>query len=157
MRTSLTPCSACARHVRVSEAACPFCGAALPRDRAPRPAPIVTGRLGRAAAFFFGATVTLAACAGDVTEPQSSSGMEDGGPDDDGGTNAHYGLPPEPDASVSDDGGDVPLYGGPPLEDAGTDPDDAGPAPDDAGPDAEDAGMWQGPYGSPPPGPDGGD
>jgi len=51
----LRPCPACLRHLRVSEEACPFCGArvdpafrAAPRPRAP------TGRLTRAALVAFG-------------------------------------------------------------------------------------------------------
>jgi|SRR5580692_862329 hypothetical protein len=55
IRADLRPCPACARHARVSEAACPFCGARLdasfrdfPRRRAP------TVRLSRAALFALG-------------------------------------------------------------------------------------------------------
>ena len=46
----LVPCAACARHVRASEAACPFCRAELPRslrDAAPpRPPGMRLGRAG---------------------------------------------------------------------------------------------------------------
>jgi predicted amidophosphoribosyltransferase len=53
----MTPCSACARHVRHSETACPFCGAAF---SAPAPRALARiGRVTRAAVF----TAALAACA----------------------------------------------------------------------------------------------
>ncbi len=50
----LAPCSACNRHGRISEGACPFCGAALSRVAAP---PLPNRRMSRAALVAFGATV----------------------------------------------------------------------------------------------------
>ncbi|MBL8604701.1 MAG: hypothetical protein JNK72_22435 [Myxococcales bacterium] len=169
---SLVPCPSCGRHVRVSEAACPFCATALPTDLAARAIPSSSGRLKRAAAFAFTATLTLAGCSDDPTPAADSgavvdaggsdagsqttdSGVRDAGPGDDGGAMALYGGPPvdagSADAGPRDDGGAMALYGGPPV-DAG--PSDAGPdddggsaalygAPADAGPGVR--------YGAPPP------
>jgi hypothetical protein len=138
----LVPCPVCARHVRIGERACPFCNTALPGDLQPRVGRPSTRRVGRAAAFFLGATVSLTACSSQI-ELQSSSGLTDGGPEDDAGNPPpeDAGMPPPDDAGL-DDGSVGALYGDPP------------PPLDDAGPDAGDAGMWQGPYGSPPPPPE---
>ena len=86
---SLAPCSGCSRHVRVTEASCPFCGEALPLGYGTR---LVArqrpeGRLGRAAKFAFGAAV-----AGAI----ASTGC--GGDDD--------GMPPGEDGGrITDSGG----------------------------------------------------
>lgn len=67
----LTPCDGCHRHVRSSEARCPFCGAAVSsamRGRVPR---IPQGRLGRAAMMAIGATVATTGCGG-ASESDSS-------------------------------------------------------------------------------------
>ncbi len=63
----LVPCPECNRHVRVTEAVCPFC--ALPLDLAGTPEPrLPRTRLSRAATLAFGATLAsasaLAACEG---------------------------------------------------------------------------------------------
>ena len=60
--TQLEPCPHCARHVKISEAACPFCARSLAdafATRAPRVAP--RARLGRAATFAFG-VLAMSAC-----------------------------------------------------------------------------------------------
>lgn len=66
--TSLVPCTACARHVRATESACPFCGAAIalvaPREPAPEPADRL---LARAAIAF--ATATMVAACGKTDAP----------------------------------------------------------------------------------------
>jgi hypothetical protein len=64
----LVPCPECNRHIRVTEAACPFC--ALPLDLAATPEPqLPRARLSRAATLAFGATLVsataLAACSSD--------------------------------------------------------------------------------------------
>ena len=93
---SLAPCPSCSRHVRTSEATCPFCAASVSLIAiAPRSQ---VERLGRAALFsVFAASVT--AC-------------------------NVYGGPPERDAAIADDAGTdaaiLAMYGGPPV-DAGTD------------------------------------
>jgi len=51
----LIACPGCARHVRVSDAACPFCQSALDEGLRARPAPLAPAvRLSRAALFAFG-------------------------------------------------------------------------------------------------------
>jgi hypothetical protein len=79
MPAALAPCPSCARHVRVSEAACPFCRA--PLDVAPRIVPGATQRLTRAAAYAFtatlattGAAASLEACGGTTTPETQDSG-----------------------------------------------------------------------------------
>jgi len=65
----LEPCPHCHRHIRISEAACPFCSHSLAdafANVAPRMQP--RARLGRAAAFAFGLAITPAAC-GDNDDP----------------------------------------------------------------------------------------
>ena len=57
MAASLVPCPSCARHVRSSERACPFCRSALSTDLAARAVPGTTQRLSRAAAFTFAASL----------------------------------------------------------------------------------------------------
>jgi len=56
----LRPCTACQRHVAITEAACPFCSASLVETE-PRSMPL--GRLSRAA-LFAGAALATAACGG---------------------------------------------------------------------------------------------
>ena len=62
MADSLVPCPSCARHVRVAEAACPFCSTQLPRVES---APLSTQplRVSRATLFAFGASLAVASCA----------------------------------------------------------------------------------------------
>ena len=98
-----------------------------------------------AAAFVFGATLSVTACSSQVGGDTSAStgaggATQDGGPDDDGGNVAHYGLPA--DSGPPDDGGGMALYGDPPPPDAG---DDGGNVSDGGGP--------QPLYGAPPPPP----
>jgi hypothetical protein len=59
----LVPCHRCSRHLRPSEARCPFCDAVLKAEGSAGPAP--QRRLGRLAWFLFGATAT--ACGSSVT------------------------------------------------------------------------------------------
>lgn len=60
----MTPCSSCARHVRETETACPFCGAELAASP-PRTVAIV-GRVTRAAIF----SAALVACGTKHEEPK---------------------------------------------------------------------------------------
>jgi hypothetical protein len=84
IRTALAACPGCARHVRVNEPVCPFCGAALPssfRQLQPRPSP--AKRLSRAALHALGVgalSATAAACGSPFT---SEDGLA-----------VPYGLPP---------------------------------------------------------------
>ena len=77
----LVPCPECQRHVRKTEASCPFCGEALSLSHLP-PRVLPTRRLGRAATFAFGAGVVGAT---------ALIGCSDGS--DDGGVVAVYGAP----------------------------------------------------------------
>lgn len=122
MSKTLVPCPACERHVRVSEARCPFCEAALPESIAQRAVPATTQRLSRAATFVFGAAALVASGCGTPANP-------DGGGGDD---------------VVADMGGPMPLYGGPPV-DAGVD--DAS----DGGTNRRDSGGIMPLYGGPTP------
>jgi len=78
----LVPCPSCARHVRQSEAACPFCATELSLEQLSPPA-LPRTRLGRAATFAFGASLvgatSLVACGGE------SETVKPGG---DGGANS---------------------------------------------------------------------
>lgn len=140
----LVPCPECSRHVRVTEAACPFCS--LPLDLADTPAPVMPGqRLSRAATLAFGATLAsataLAACGSTVpvygapgpgpvagaAGEESSGGASGnaGSTASDGGATAGpvYGAPAagsannDAGASSSAGGGQVPVYGAPPPQD----------------------------------------
>jgi hypothetical protein len=133
-RPHLAPCAACARHVRVSEEACPFCGvplAASVRASAPPRGPAV--RLTRAALFAFGALGTSAVAASAavgcsstaVTPPYGIGPIPDGGDESDATSVPHYGLP-----GIESDAGDAAAvvgqdaaYGSPGIDfgDAGTD------------------------------------
>ncbi len=62
----LEPCPSCRRHVRIDEATCPFCAAAVP---AHEPRRITTGRFTRAAVFA-GASLATAACGGKTKGPE---------------------------------------------------------------------------------------
>ena len=135
----LVPCPECSRHVRASEATCPFC--AVPLDLAGTPEPqLPKTRLGRAATFAFGATLVsasaLAACSGSDETPGSggsggttatagSGGAAAGtaGANNLGGTGggamAVYGAPAAgsfgvPSGGTGAGGGPQPVYGAAP-------------------------------------------
>lgn len=95
----LVPCPGCARHVRASESACPFCAAALPTDLASHAVPPANRRLTRGAAFTFAATVVV------------GSAVACGGTVDQGGGSTMYGLPNIEDAGWQDGGQPIPAYG----------------------------------------------
>jgi hypothetical protein len=153
MASPLVPCPSCARHVRAGETACPFCASALPADLGAQAVPAAPGRLSRAAAFVFGASLSVAACSSEVNTSSgtTTTGGTGGskatttgtGPDDDGGSQSHYGTPAfdgGTGGSPDDDGGAMSLYGDPPMPDGGQTMDDGGGEPL---------------YGSPPPPPKG--
>lgn len=85
----LLPCPSCARHVKSSEAACPFCSSSL-SGKLTRRAPTTTKRLERLAAFTFAAAVLVTGCAvaGDEESDKQESEL--------GGFHAMYGMPPPP-------------------------------------------------------------
>lgn len=137
----LVPCPSCARHVRSSESACPFCSAQLPSRLASRAVPSTSRRLDRLAAFTFATTVAVVGCSGTTETPTVE--------EDIGAVQPMYGKPPDYDAGPKDagkrDSG---------ARDSGRDarPDgavDAGPA--DAGPcEVRDDGGVMALYGLPP-------
>lgn len=94
---AFSPCPECSRHVRLTDAACPFCGsdAARPVPKQPRRS---TQRVTRAALFFAG-VLGASACG-----------------DDD--TRTIYGGPPTSQGDEDDPGG-ADIYGGPPADDPG--------------------------------------
>ena len=144
MSIRLEKCTSCARHVRQSEASCPFCGAVLPASfRVPRARPSPARGLSRAALWALGASsvglvAPLAACSGDDTttaDDAGSLGAAYGGssPELDAGHDATTrdaapdAAPPSIDAAE-----DAPImtqdaaYGAPPPRDAGEDAGDSG-------------------------------
>lgn len=137
-RPHLVACTACSRHVRVSESECPFCGSAIPRDLRESQAPIPPRvRLTRAALLAAGtlAVSTTAGCGGDVAGNGPAGGDAAA---NDAGYNSYppYGLPPMLD-------GDVP----PPQDASSTSATDARVVAD-AGTDAGQS--INPPYGTPP-------
>jgi hypothetical protein len=73
-KSHLRACLKCARHVRVSEVACPFCGDALSEAFRASPAPLPPrARLSRAALFAFGTGTATLASAGALTSACSSA------------------------------------------------------------------------------------
>jgi hypothetical protein len=111
MYQPLAPCTACRRHVRATEAACPFCGGPLGVARNAIP----EGRLSRAGIAVFALAIAgcteptreaaspdpiakPAADAGAVAQPTPTpTPIEDAGLVDDPGTMvAKYGAPPPP-------------------------------------------------------------
>ena len=131
----LRPCPACARHVRVSEGACPFCRASLDAAFRAAPAPLApAARLSRAALFALGAgSISVGAACGGATAvevPSSQDGGNTAAPDggDAGPVIAPpYGIAPPPpfdsgtEPPPKDASGDAPValppYGIPPQHD----------------------------------------
>ena len=117
MSSQLVPCPSCARHVRSTESACPFCASARVPSLAAAPRSPAK-RLSRAALFALGASAAaVAACSGSVTPGPATgdSGALDGNtPDGEQQTIPPYGIPP------MDAGNDgpvaVPAYGAPPPD-----------------------------------------
>ena len=148
----LIPCTHCQRHVRQSEASCPFCGGELAlADVAPAALPRT--RLGRAATFAFGATIvgaaSLVGCSGDTTDgKEGSGGMMNGGAG--GGVMPVYGAPAGAGGSSAGNanggngmgGGVAPAYG---LPAGGTNDNGAG-----SGGKVNDGGGAQALYGAVP-------
>jgi hypothetical protein len=139
---ALAPCRGCGRHVKVSEAACPFCGAVAEGLSV---TPGTTRRLGRAAAFAFTTTLGAAQAAGCAGFTDGSSidkpATVDSGADT-GGVQALYG------AVYVDAGQDAAKDSGSGSADAATDAGvDSGPA--DSGADAKEGGGIVPLYGAP--------
>jgi hypothetical protein len=129
-KAPLAACPSCARHVRVSEASCPFCRTSLPAAFGARPAPRPPpGRLTRAALYALGAAGTMSASIAC------------------GSASSLYGAPPrdsgidEKDSGSTADSMSGALYGGPFVE-SGAPGDSTAPdtsSPEDSGPTIFDA------------------
>ena len=83
MAIHLKACPSCARHARISESVCPFCGSALPASfRTPPPIGSPARRLTRAALLSLGAAAgavgLLEACSGDDNGGGQSPGTDAG-------------------------------------------------------------------------------
>ncbi len=108
----LIPCLTCARHVRESDVACPFCGADTAESIASAaPMPRLEGRPLTRAAILFAATTSAAAvgaCGKSPAEPDANTVVQPYGvpvPQDSGPPPntivAPYGVPmPPPDAGI---------------------------------------------------------
>ena len=83
----LVPCDGCTRHVRRTEAACPFCGLASPLASASAVTPEPSARLSRAGILAFVATVGAGACSSAQPVPTSV-----------------YEAPPAPQTPAADSG-----------------------------------------------------
>ena len=114
---ALLPCPGCSRHVRASEATCPFCSSELPQKAVTSNGPSPGVRLGRAALFAFGTSLALSACATPVMNGDTGSTTDAAGPDT-GGNMALYGGPPV-EAGTQNDAGLQAMYGTPPPDDGG--------------------------------------
>ena len=174
----LLPCPECARHVRVLDPVCPFCGHSLPMAHRAAPAPRAPRvRLGRAATFAFGAAVATSVAVGCSERERGRTGVDGGSiTTDSGGGTTDAAI--DPDAGGMTDAGSTPTDGGGAEDAGGTldggpadagQPDagrdgggvaplygapagDAGPAPAaDSGPTASDGGGIMPLYGASPP------
>jgi hypothetical protein len=134
----LLACPSCARHVRSTETACPFCATALtasPAGGEPVPAArVASKRLSRAALFALGATAAAAVACSSTTD--SNTVAIYGGPPADSGSEAEPTPMPVYGGPAIDAGMDAPVlldaaYGGPPFDaaDAADDADSGGAAP----------------------------
>jgi hypothetical protein len=111
MTSPLVPCRACDRHVRSTEPACPFCGAAIENVVVARARP--RANTSRAAILAFSSSVLLA-CGGEgggetATDDHASAGDEREGSRPDPTDGPRTGPQPRP----RDEGGVVALYGAP--------------------------------------------
>ncbi len=112
---TLVPCGGCHRHVRLSEAACPFCAHSLAGASADGVVPEPAQRLSRAGVLAFAAAFLSTACPAQPAPPT---------PNNNGGVmQTIYGGPPPPtpppptrDASAESSIPIAPMYGGPPPE-----------------------------------------
>jgi len=89
MAPRLLPCPACARYVRTTDAACPFCAHALDSVQA-EPLPPPPGRMPRAALYSYRSTWVKGALGGAMLAAAACES---------GGATAAYGGPPPVDPS----------------------------------------------------------
>jgi hypothetical protein len=141
--SQLLPCPGCRRHVRASEARCPFCGEIIMRMQGARAVPEPQKRLTRAGVFLFASTLAVTGCGGKSDEPGTTPGVDSA---TDGTT----------DGVTTDTGGPGPMYGAPtdtsfldsPSVDSTSDASDASDGGTDG--DAKDTGGGAALYGAAP-------
>jgi hypothetical protein len=77
MKPHLSACEGCGRHIRVSEGACPFCGATTSATFRAKAAPQPpTRRLSRAALIVFGAASVTACSSSSDTTPSTDAATD---------------------------------------------------------------------------------
>ena len=110
MTQAFAPCPSCSRHVKTSEASCPFCKSSLAAGSLVAIPGLAGGgtqkRLTRAAAYAFTASLAVAGCTSGIA-PAGDGGSDGAVPEGgagDGGRN---------DGSIQDEGGIAPPYGAP--------------------------------------------
>ncbi len=108
MAANFHACPSCARHIKLEEAACPFCGAATPDGFANLARPRGPAALSRAAILFVSAT----AAAGVSAATACSSSSPTPAAEDSGGPVAAYGPGPVHDSGSPTDSGGVIDSGG---------------------------------------------
>jgi hypothetical protein len=133
MSVRLIPCSACARHVKQGDCACPFCGAKV--ECASEPPRGATVRLSRAALFAasaVGAALATSDCSSASGVPLYGGSVPvEAGDDSSSAGDYGGGVPPADagDASPSSEGGSAqPHYGGvvPPIDAGDASPSEGG-------------------------------
>jgi hypothetical protein len=123
MMNKLVPCASCSRHVRLTEAVCPFCGAECSQHVEPPPSPspptAATRPLSRAALLFMGAAATV----GCTPAPVAVYGPAPVDERPDSGTSVTPTPPPTTDGGSSSTNpsprpqpNPVALYGVPPID-----------------------------------------
>jgi hypothetical protein len=119
MAPLLQPCESCARHVRISETACPFCGAAVASaPEAAAPAPFARP-LSRAALLFMGVTAATG-CSSAPSVMYGPAIIEDSGATvDSGGEAIDSGGATVDSGGGGPDGGLVAAYGPGSVQDSG--------------------------------------
>lgn len=110
---SLVPCTACARHVRTSDASCPFCGAPVSAAPAAKPEPGIERALTRAA-ITFAAAAAVSACG--KTDGKSVNIAPAYGPPPITETTSPEGGATDDAAAPSPTPEAVPAYGAPPID-----------------------------------------
>jgi hypothetical protein len=158
MTERLIPCAACSRHVKASDAECPFCRASMLTVSAPATTPY--RRMAAAAAVAAG-VVALTGCgssSGGSASGDDASTADDASPfGDDASVGTFYGIASfdasgvvfygaanfdagPPPADANDEGSAVAFYGSPGVPDSGTAPDGAVDGSPGGSSDASDSG-----------------
>ncbi len=151
----LSPCPACARHVRVDSARCPFCAVSLDGSELPV-VPDAPSRLGRAALFAFATTVAAVGCNRPAQSGNDSTIVQPYGAPPNPPRPADAGMTPVATPPTQDPGLVVAIYGAPmPPPDASMAPTPPTPPQPHADPAPRPQPHTQGPaatrYGAPPP------